>query len=96
MRSSLRHGNARSLREEWFADTPSLRRGSLLLDDGGRCSSSFLTGRSSNVFYPAVSLFFVFGQTSRPSNNDVTQLVHLLHEVYGGTQGRLGIGGGLG
>ena len=65
----------------WFADTPGLQSGSLLLDDGGRCISSFLTGRSPNVFYPAVRLFFVFGQTSRPSNNDVTQLVQLLQEV---------------
>ena len=43
------HGNAWSLRDKWFVDTPGLRRGGLLLDDGGGCSSSSLAWRSSNV-----------------------------------------------
>ena len=49
------HGNAWFLREEWLADTPGLRRGCLLLDDGG--SSSSLAWRSSNVPGLAERLF---------------------------------------
>jgi len=43
------HGNAWFLREEWFVDTHGLQRVGLLLDDGGWCSPSSWTWRSSDV-----------------------------------------------